>query len=334
MIKDLEVLVPSSATITANEAGNAIIMTGQQKDIRRIDEIINDLDGTALSEVRVSVLKYADSKSVASELKEIFQSADSDVTRASVRNSFGRNGGRGGFNPMNMMMGGGNGGGNNESTQNNVSTHAVFTSDDQLNAVISSAPPDYMSMITNVIADLDQPSQDVTVLRVFHLRHADPGEIADELTTMFPSTTTSDQNSRTMGMRFLPPFMQQQSSGNSESARMKRQLTVSVVPDRRTQSVIVSASRDMMEQIKGVIQGLDEGSEGVQKVTVIDFGAADPATVEQTLQGLFASANSKTPSSTTTATPIGNRYTGTANTMSTTAQTLSTASSTTGTTPH
>ena len=47
----------AGATVTANEAGNAIIMTGQQKDIRRIDEIINDLDGTALSDVRVFELK-------------------------------------------------------------------------------------------------------------------------------------------------------------------------------------------------------------------------------------------------------------------------------------
>jgi type II secretory pathway component GspD/PulD (secretin) len=335
LVKDLDLLIPRGATVTANEAGNAIIMTGQQKDVRRIDEIINDLDGTALSEVKVSVLKYADSKSVAAELKEVFQSQDSDVTRAATRNNFSRGGGnRGGFggNPMAAMFGGapGGGGGGGGSSDNNVSTKAVFTSDDQLNAVISSAPPDYMSMITNVIADLDQPSQDVTVMRVFHLRHADPGEIADELTTMFPSTTATDQNNRTMGMRFMPPFMQQQSSGNSQSQRMKRELTVMVVPDRRTQSVIVSASKDMMEQIKGVVEDLDQGTEGVQKVTALDFGGADPATVEQTLIGLFSSANSKAPTSTQTATPIGNRYTGNANSQTTTAQTLST--STTGST--
>ena len=47
-------LIPRSATVTPNEAGNSIIMTAQQKDIRRIDEIINALDGSALSEVVVS----------------------------------------------------------------------------------------------------------------------------------------------------------------------------------------------------------------------------------------------------------------------------------------
>ena len=339
LVKDLELLRPSTATVSANEAGNSIIMTAQQKDVRRFDEIINALDGSALSEVIVTPLNYADAKSVATELKEIFQTEDSNITRASTRNNFagrGGGGGRGGFNPMaNMMgMGGGPGGGGEDSSKN-VQTHAVFVSDDQLNAVISSAPPDYMRMITNVIQDLDKPSQEITVMRVFHLNHADPGEIADELTSMFPSGTSSDQNNRNMGFQFRPPWMQQQqSAGGDQSQRMKRALTVMVVPDRRTQSVIVSASKDMIEQIDGVIADLDKGTQGVQHVTAIDFGAADPATVQETMAGLFSSANSKAPTSTQTATPINNRYTGTANSMTTTAQTLSTSSTSTGVSGH
>jgi type II secretory pathway component GspD/PulD (secretin) len=337
LIKDLEPLKPSGATLTANEAGNAIIMTAQQKDIRRIDEIINDLDGSAVSEVNVTVLRFADAKSVAAELKEIFQTADSDITRANTRNNFSRAGGRGGFNPMNMFGGGGGGGGgggNNDDASKNVSTKAVFVSDDQLNAVISSAPPDYMRDIINVITNLDQPSQDITEMHVFHLHHADPGEIADEITAMFPSTTANtDQNNRTMGFRFgggFGGFGQQ--SANNQSQRMKRELTVTAVPDRRIQAVIVTASQDMMKQIRGVIEDLDQGTQGVQRVTALDFGGADPATVEQTLTGLFASANAKAPTSTQTATAIGNRYTGAANAQTSAMQTLSTSTGTTGST--
>jgi len=341
LVKDLGLLIPESATVSANEAGNSIIMTAQQKDVRRIDEIINDLDGSALSEVVVTPLNYADAKSVATELKEIFQTEDSNITRASTRNNFAGRGGRGGNMgggggfPFGGGFGGQGGGGGGDEASKNVDTHAVFVSDDQLNAVISSAPPDYMRMITNVIQDLDKPSQEITVMRVFHLNHADPGEIADELTSMFPSGTSSDQNNRNMGFQFRPPWMQQQqSAGGDQSQRMKRALTVMVVPDRRTQSVIVSASKDMIEQIDGVIADLDKGTQGVQHVTAIDFGAADPATVQETMAGLFSSANSKAPTSTQTATPINNRYTGTANSMTTTAQTLSTSSTSTGVSGH
>ncbi len=333
LIKDLDPLLPRNATVTANEAGNSIIMTAQQKDVRRIDQIINDLDGTALSQVEVTVLRFADAKSVAAELKEVFQSDDSTVTRAATRNQSGGGGGRsrfgGGGGGLAAMFGGGGGGGGGgaQDASKNVQTHAVFVSDDQLNAVVSSAPPDYMEMITNVIAKLDQPSAEITVMRLFHLKHADPGEISDELTALFPSTTTPDQNSRSMGFQFRPFMMQQQSAGNSQSQRMKRETTVTSVPDRRTQSVLVSASKDMMEQIDGVIKDLDQGNQGVMRVTALDFHGADPATVEQTLQGLFSAANSPNRSSTQTQTPLANRYQGNANTQTTSAQTLSTGGS-------
>jgi type II secretory pathway component GspD/PulD (secretin) len=338
LVKDLADLIPRSATVSANEAGNSIIMTAPQKDIHRIDEIINALDGSALSEVVVTPLSYADAKAVATELKEIFQTEDSNITRASTRNNFsGRGGGRGGGGfpgggGMAAMFGGGGGGGGAEDASKNVDTHAVFVSDDQLNAVISSAPPDYMRMITNVIADLDKPSQETTLMRVFPLKHADPGEIADELTTIFPSTTTTDQNNRSAGFRFGPfGGMGQQPAANSLTPRMKLQTTVMVVPDRRTQSVLVSASKDMMEQIDGVIKDLDKGDAGDQIVTAIDFGAADPYTVQETMSGLFSSPNSKTANTTQTATPLSSRATGNANSQTTAAQSSAAGSGSTGT---
>ena len=99
------------------------------------------------------------------------------------------------------------------------------------------------------------------------------------------------------------------------------------MPDRRTQSVIVSASKEMMVQIQGVIEDLDQGTQGVQHVTALDFGAADPATVQETLTGLFSSVNNSRSQQSTTqsATPIGNRYTGNANAQTTTAQSTTTS---------
>lgn len=336
LLKDLDSLLPRNATVSANEAGNSIIMTGQQKDIRRIDAIVNSLDGTALSDVEVYALKYADAKAVADELKEVFQSADAEVTRASTRNNFrsrGGGGGGGGFGGFGGMFGGGAGGGGNQgSSDHNVQTHAVFVADEQLNAVVASAPPDYMKMIYQVITNLDVPSDEVTQMRVFKLKHADPGEVSDEIATLFPSATSTEQSSRSMGMRFMPPWMQQQRGGESaESPRMKRETTVTAVPDRRIQAVIVTASKDMMEQLAGVIRDLDEGDQGVQQVSVIDFGGADPATVQETLAGLFQSTSGRSSQSTTqTQTPLASRYTGNANSQTTTAQSANSGGSSGG----
>ncbi|HUD45659.1 MAG TPA: secretin N-terminal domain-containing protein [Candidatus Baltobacteraceae bacterium] len=304
LIKDLEPLIPKNATVSANDAGSAIIMTASGKDVHRISEIIAALDSSAVSDVEVFVLKYADAKSVASELKEVYESADSDVSRANARNSFAQRGrggpGGGGFNPFGM--GGGGGGGGSSDEAKNSQTHAVFVSDDQMNAVVASAPPSYMPSITNVIQQLDQASQDITEIRVFRLKHADPVEIATELGDLFPSSTaSSDQNNRSMGFRFAPPWMQQASQGAAKSDRMKQQTSVLAVADRRTESIVVTASRDLMEEIKGMITQLDEGNQGMTHVTAIPLESADPAAVQQTIAGLFLSTGSSSSSTTTTA---------------------------------
>jgi general secretion pathway protein D len=317
LVRDLDQLIPQGATVTANDAGNAIIMTAAQKDVRRIAEIISALDSSAISDVEVFPLAYADSKSVASELKEIFQSADSDITRANTRNTIGAGGGRGGgFNPMAMMMGGGGGGGNSSTTQN-AQTHTVFTSDDQLNAIVASAPPDYMATVSNVIVQLDQPSQDITQIRVFRLKHADPTEIANELASLFPSSTSSDQGNRTAGFRFNPfGGGGGGQAASTQSTRMKRQSTVLAVADARTESVVVTASQDMMEEITGMIEKLDEGTKGNQHVYAFSLDNADPNSVQLTMSTLFGGSTSK--SSTTTTTALSARETANANSQSST----------------
>jgi type II secretory pathway component GspD/PulD (secretin) len=321
LVKDLASLIPAGDNVAANEAGNAILMTASQKDVHRISEIIAALDSSAISEVEVFILQYADAKSVASELKDIFQTSDSEGTRGGTRNNSGGQGGPfGGMGPPGFPGGGGDA---NESTKS-AQTHAIFVSDDSLNAIVASAPPASMSTISNVIASLDKPTQELTVMKVFRLKHADPGEIADELSELFPSSSSgSGQNDRSMGMQF---GSSQQSAGNeSQSTRMKRQTAVAVVADRRTQSVIVTASKDMLDQVQRVVKDLDQGAQGVQLVTTLDFGAADPATVQETMAGLFSSANSRSQNTTQTATPLANRYTGNANSQTTSAQSASTS---------
>jgi len=332
LVKDLELLIPAGDSVTANEAGNAIIMTASQKDVHRISEIIAALDSSAISEVEVFVLKYADAKSVASELKDIFQTTDSNVAQAGTRNSSGGQGGPfGGMGPPGFP-----GGGDGNESKKTAQTRAVFVSDDQLNAIVASAPPDSMSTISNMIRALDHPSQEISVMKVFRLKHADPGEIADELSELFPSSSAgSGQNDRSMGVQ-VGLFQQASSSSESQSTRMKRQSTVSVVADRRTQSVIVTASRDILDQVQQVVKDLDQGTQGVQILTALDFGAADPSTVQETMAGLFSSANSRNQNTTQTATPLANRYTGNANSQTTSAQSSTTGGSTgsSSSTPH
>ncbi|HWD21383.1 MAG TPA: secretin N-terminal domain-containing protein [Verrucomicrobiae bacterium] len=325
LIKDLDQLIPQGAKVTANEAGNAVIMTARQTEIHHFAEIVHALDSSAVASVAVFMLKYGDSKSVASELKEVFQSADSTVSRA---NRIGAGGGRTRFNPFGGgggfggFPGGGGGGGGNTDADKNPNTQAVFTSDDQLNAVVAAAPPEIMGAVSNIVAQLDQPVEDVTLMRVFRLRHADPVEMADELSSLF-STTGSDQNSRAPGFQFFRGpfgFPGGGNNNNSASDRMKRQTQVVAVADARTSSVIVTASRTLMGEIEGVITELDKVDAHAQVVTAIDISNADPADIESSMQALFQSQNNRS-SSVQTTSPLTTRAQTSANQQSSSAAT-------------
>jgi type II secretory pathway component GspD/PulD (secretin) len=283
LVKDLELLIPGGDTVTANEAGNAVIMTARQKDIHRLASIIMALDSTAVSEVNVMALNYADAKSVAAEVKELFQSADAEVTRAGARMTigprFGRTGNDGGGEPK----------------EKTAPTRAVFVADEQMNAVAASAPPDYMPMIARVVGLLDRPGQDVTDIEVFPLLHADPDEVVNEISTVFApasGTGNAEQPARPVGLQFGGPGMSQSASRTAaESNRLKRQATVTAVADRRTQSVIVAAAGDAMGQIRKMIAKLDEGKLGVMELSVYEIGYADAGIVQEAMTTLFASTS-------------------------------------------
>jgi type II secretory pathway component GspD/PulD (secretin) len=282
LARDLEPLIAGGDTVTANEAGNAILMTAPRKDIHRIAAIITALDSTAVSEVKVFTLDYADAKSVAAELKELFQSPDSDVIRGGARPNFGPRFGR-------IAADGGG-----DQKEKNAPTRAVFVADEQLNAVAASAPPDSMPMFARVVGLLDKPGQEVTEMEIFPLLHADPVEIADEISSLFaaaPGTGTTEPTARPLTIQFGGPGMLP-SRIATESNRQKRQAAVAAVADRRTQSVIVTAAGKVMAQIRKLVARLDEGASGVLKLGVFSIGCADAGAVQGAMEVLFSGVNS------------------------------------------
>jgi general secretion pathway protein D len=296
--KDLLPLIPTGTTMTANEGGNALVVTDTQTNIRRMAEIIKALDTTvsSLSSVRVFALKFADAKTLATVIKEVFASADSS------RNSSGRGGGRGGmFNFMGGGPMGGDGGASANSSGRPGAGKVVATADERSNSLIVSAPEDIMPTIENMVATMDTNVEDVTEIRVFRLQYADPQEMSDLLANLFPDPTQSTSGRFGRFGGFGGPFggMGGGDSGStSPSDRQKKQTKVIAVPDMRTGSVVVTAARDTMDQIAKMIEQLDANPAKKQKVFVFDLKNADVQNAEEVVRNLFQSSNSRNTSST------------------------------------
>ncbi len=316
LIQNLTQLLPTYATLTANDSGNALVLTGTQTDVRRMVEIVHALDTaiSSVSTIRVFPLKYADAKELVNAVKELFAppTTQNNDRRSQLMNRFfGGGGGPGGFGgggPGGVGGGGGTRGGS--AGGNPAATRVVAVADERSNSLIVSAPEDSLPIIEKLVKEVDLPVADVTELRVFHLKNADPVEMSELLAELFPDDTKSNSNNSQDvrfgggGFRggpgqggFGPGGFGNNNNRNrnnqstAQSDRMKKMGRVTAVPDQRTSALIVSAAQDLMPQIAEMIEQLDASKAKKQKVYVYSLDNADVSQVEQIVREMFDRSN-------------------------------------------
>jgi type II secretory pathway component GspD/PulD (secretin) len=317
LIANLQPLIGTYATMSPNDSANSLIMTATQADIRRITEIINALDESIsnTSSLKVFPLRYADSKELATVIKELFAPAPTTQQQGGNRggnfnNPFAGGGaGGGGFPGGGGGFGGGGGGGaaggvggrgggvggrGGGSGGGAVNARVVAVADERSNSLVVAAPEDMMDMIADVVEKIDQPVNDITELRVFHLNNSDPVELADVLASLFPDETKTGNNNNQQQFRFGGPaafFGGGGRGGNNaatqQSQRMKKQGRVTAVPDQRTSSLVVSAASELMPQIASMIEQLDANPARKQRVFVYSLENADVQETALILQEMF-----------------------------------------------
>lgn len=198
LLKDLQPLVATATTMSANEAGNSIIMTDTRANINRVAQIIRAIDQGAedVTEVRVFHLEFADPSEMATLLGSLF--SDSGSTSGSQTPvQFG--GGRGGGNPFGRFFGGGGGGGGNDSgnAQNQrIKKRAKVTAvaDPRTSSVVVSATSGLMSQIEEMVKQLDANPAKKQKVFVYQVNPGDVSQVQQVLEDMFESTTGNNRN--------------------------------------------------------------------------------------------------------------------------------------------
>jgi len=224
LVKDLSSFVSPQATIVANEAGNSIVITDTQANIRHLAEIIKAVDSSAESEteIRVFRLKYANPSDVASLLSDLFTSGGNSGNNTQSPIRFG-GGPFGGF-PFGGFRGlGGGGGGGAASTANSSSdrikkaTTVVAVADARTSSVVVTAAKDLMEQISGMMAQLDVSSTRDQKVYVFHMNNADPQQALSVLQSMFQSGS-STRGSSTSSSSQTSPLMERQANNASSSS--------------------------------------------------------------------------------------------------------------------
>ena len=200
LVSDLSSFVSPQATVVANEAGNSIVITDTQANIRHIAEIIRAVDDSAEAEteIRVFRLQHANPSDVATELTSVFPSSSSGNTQTPIR--FGGGGGGGGGFFRQMMANAAAGGGNSANDRIKKATAVNAVADARIQAVIVTAPKDLMEEIASMMKDLDVTSDRDQSVYVFKMDNGDSQYTAQVLQNMFGgnnsrNTTGQNQNS-------------------------------------------------------------------------------------------------------------------------------------------
>jgi general secretion pathway protein D len=291
LIENLRPLLAESATISANEASNAILMTDTQTNIRRIAQIIRALDTSvaSISGVHIFPMQFADAKGVATVLTQLFQSSQIGTTGGSGDR------GRGGFRGFGGFPGGGRGDGaqpqaSGQSEARQAASRVVAVADEQSNSVIISAPDELLPTIKDVIMQIDTSITDVTDTQIFRLQHADAVEMADIITNLY-----AEDNAQS-GQRRGDTRGDRRGDGRDgrggqttaqQSTRSLLQAKVVAVGDPRTNSLVVTAAQGSMTQIAEMIGRLDATDAKKQRVFVHSLQHADVENVAAVLRGML-----------------------------------------------
>ncbi len=198
-----------------------------------------------------------------------------------------------------------------------VTSQSTMTANESANTIVITDTQANIRRLAQVIEAVDGGAEDFTVVKVFRLHNGNSSEMADVLTQLFPDDSRSQSGSGAApfgmpgafpggpgggfpggpggGPGFGPSGAG--ASGNSsgtQAQRLKTRAKVTAVADQRTQSLVVTASRDLMPQIEAVVAQLDRNPAGKQRVAVYQLKNASATAIAKVLQDAFQKNGSTT----------------------------------------
>ena len=195
----------SRVIAVADETTNSVVVSAPDEFMSAIDDLVTKLDNntTEVTETQIFKLQHADATEVAASLTALY----SDQTTA---NGAGGNGNRGGNNNQR----GGFPGQPNNNASAGASDRAlqqarvIAVADQRTNSVLVNASRASITQIALLVGRLDASDSKKQHIYVHSLAHADPGNVAAILSSMFnvsgansayvqPSTTRLDTRSAT-----------------------------------------------------------------------------------------------------------------------------------------
>lgn len=300
LVKDLKDFVPQYGVMTAYGRSNTLIITASSANIKRLAEIVRELDISMLDRIRIEVfsLQYADATNLAEVITKLYEKPrDAEAAAEQERQQRGR---RGGFGNRGQF---GRDGGNETTTEEGSPTEGgalqllgqvKAVADENTNSLIVSASQPNLTVIRRLVSELDTQRFSEPETRVFSLQHGDATEIANELNQAFSSAARNIFAGSGFGgfgggrgRRFFEEQQQQQGGQSGEGVLGLPELVA--VPDARTNSVMVTTTAQQMDAVGKLIEQLDRDiADFAEDTRIFTLEHADAANVSAVLNELLS----------------------------------------------
>jgi len=247
----LRPLTSGKDSIVAYAPTNTLIMIDANSNIERILEILDTLDIETPEEkvLKIIPLRFASADTMASTLLAATAQMSSSATPsqpAAARTAAARR--RRTNTPARRT-----------SAQQGSSVQII--ADSRTNSLIIIAPPDDFEQIEEIIAALDVRIAETSgKINVYYLKYADAENVASVLTAISKSAGDKKQPTVAAAARRTPtpsPTPTAQATRTSAQVPAEFEEPVMITADKTTNSLVIIASLQDFEILKGVIQKLD-----------------------------------------------------------------------------
>ncbi|MGL5095707.1 MAG: secretin N-terminal domain-containing protein, partial [Planctomycetia bacterium] len=279
------------AEVVADERTNSVLVYAGPADLAQAAALIKQLDADengATSDLRIFPLQNA----VATELAVLLQQAVvyRGLSASGTAGAGGTTGGQqqpqnpGGFN---QNRGGGAAGqsvpptksarlrllttdADGQAVESGILEDISVTADERSNSLLVTAPPRSMSLMAELIARFDDLPSPASDLKVFSLRYSDAATLVETLRAVFLGTTQGT----TGGFPGQNPGVGAGAQGSGrgfllgETEAELVRVPVTFATDQRTNSIIVTGSRNDLLAVEAIILRLDSSSALERKTTV------------------------------------------------------------------
>jgi type II secretion system protein D len=259
--------------ISVDERTNAIVVSAGPSDLKRIKELVSQLDTDSVprvTEIRVFTLDNADATELSSILNEALNNKPTPMTQASPNRQA----------LLQFVTRSKEGG---ELISSALQEGVLITPDRRTNSIVVSAPVENMLLLESLIRAMDSTTPRTAEIRVFTLVNSDARAMSTVLLQLFKMQAAGAAAGQKQSIEYTLVPREGEADNAAAPIGSAQDAALTVTVDIRTNSLLVGGTKHYVELASKVIQELDQSTAADRLTEVYRLRNSQAADIEAAL---------------------------------------------------